>query len=36
MLSLKNNFYLESIEALFHKRGYDKLHNSSRKCNQFC
>ena len=30
MLSLKSNSRLESLEALFHKRGYDTLNNLSR------
>ena len=30
MLSIKSNSRLESLETLFHKRGYDTLNNPSR------
>ena len=30
MLSLKSNSCLDSLETLFHKRGYDTLINPSR------
>ena len=33
MLSLKSNSRLESLETLSHRRVYDTLNNTSRKCN---